>query len=219
MKSDQQLQMDVLAELQWDPRVQSNEIGVIVKDGAVTLTGTVSAYAEKLAAARAAKRVRGVRAVVEEIEVRIPAQIRSTDEGIGERVAKILQWNIALRDTAVQAEVKNGHVTLSGEVQWPYQKQMAAHRVEELRGVAGITNLITIRESGGKLAAEDVRQQIMAALHRHATVEASRIQVTVADGKVALDGIVSAVSERDLVEEAVWGTAGVTEVVDRLMVR
>lgn len=218
MKTDEQLQTDVLAELKWDPRIQSNEIGVIAKDGAVTLTGMVHTYAEKLAAERAAKRVKGVRAIAENINVKLPTQMRTTDEGIAGRVAQILQWNGTLRNTDIQAEVSNGYVTLSGEVDWTYQKQVAASRIEELQGVAGIFNQIKVRQKAAPVGARDVQKQITSALHRHANVEASNIRVSVADGKVTIDGSIDAYFERELIEDAVWATAGVKQVVDNLTV-
>lgn len=218
MRTDEQLQTDVLAELKWDPRIQSNEIGVTAKDGAVTLTGTVETYSEKLAAERAAKRVKGVRAIAENIEVRLPTQMRTTDEGIAERTAHILKWNSTLRDTDIQAEVNNGYVTLTGEVDWSYQKQVAASRIEELQGVAGIFNQVTVRQKADPVGARDVEKQITSALHRHANVEASKVRVSVADGKVTLDGVIDAYHERELIEDAVWATAGVKQVVDNLTV-
>ena len=216
MKTDKQLQADVMAELKWDPRIQSNEIGVIVKDGAVTLTGIVDTYPEKLAAERAAKRVKGVRAIAENIEVKLPAEMRTTDEGIAERIAHILQWNSMFRNADIQAEVRQGYVTLTGEVDWTYEKQAASSRVEELQGVTGIFNQIRIRPRVDIVDARDVQKQITSALHRHANVEASKVRVTVAEGKVTLDGTVDAYRERELIEDAVWATAGVKQVIDNL---
>lgn len=218
MKTDEQLQTDVLAELKWDPRIQSNQIGVIAKDGAVTLTGIVETYSEKLAAERAAKRVKGVRAIAETIEVKLPTQMRTTDEGIAERIAQILKWNSMLRHTDIQAEVRNGHVTLTGDVDWAYQKHAAASRIEELQGVASIFNQIKLRQKTDPVGARDVQKQITSALHRHANVEASKVRVSVADGKVTLDGTIDAYCERELIEDAVWATAGVKQIVDNLTV-
>ena len=218
MKTDKELQADVLAELKWDPRIQSNQIGVIAKDGAVTLTGFVQTYAEKVAAERAAKRVNGVKAIAENVEVKMPAEMRTTDEGIAERIAQIFKWNSTLRNTDIQAEVRHGYVTLTGEVDWGYERQAAANRVEELQGVAGIFNEIKIRQQASAVAARDVQRQITSALHRHANVEAAKVQVTVADGKVTLDGTIDAYHERELIEDAVWATAGVKQVVDNLSV-
>jgi osmotically-inducible protein OsmY len=217
MNTDEQLRAEVLAELERDPRVRSTEIGVIVKNGAVTLTGAVEDFAEKIAAERAVKRLKGVRAIAEDIEVKRPADFVLTDEGIAERVAEILSWSSTFRDTDVQAEVRGGHVTLTGEVDRLFQKQAAARRVGELDGVTGIVNQIRVRETAGARA-RDIEREIVGALKRHASIEAAKVRVSVAGSKVTLDGTVDALHERDLIEDAVRHTAGVTEVVDNLAV-
>ncbi len=217
MKTDEELRADVIAELRWNPRVKSNEIGVIVKDGAVTLTGMVETFVAKMHAERAAKRVQGVRAVAEDIEVKLPTQIKRTDEGIAEQAARMLTWNSTLRSTNVQAEVRNGRVILTGEVDWLYQKETAAKRVAELEGVTGVFNQITIR-ARKSADPRDVKRQIMGALHRHANLEGSKVEISVVDGNVTLEGTVDAYHERDLIEEAVRGTEGVRAVVDNLRV-
>jgi osmotically-inducible protein OsmY len=217
MKTDAELRADVIAELKWNPRIKSNQIGVIVKDGAVTLTGMVETFAEKIHAERAAKIVKGVRAVAEDIEVKLPTQIKRTDEGIAEQAARMLTWNSTLRDTNVQAEVRNGRVILTGEVDWLYQKETAAKRVAELEGVTGVFNQITIR-ARKSADARDVKREIMSALQRHANLEASKVDISVADGKVTLEGTVDAYHDRDLIEDAARGTEGVRDVVDNIRV-
>lgn len=218
MKTDSELRSDVMAELRWDSRIKSNQIGVIVKDGAVTLNGMVETYAEKMAAERAAKRVRGVRAIAEDIEVRLPNQMRATDEGLAEQIARVLSWNSLLGDTSIQAEVRNGRVMLSGHVDSHHQREAAAAAVEPLQGVAALFNYVTVRPPAKEPAPRDVERQIMSALHRHANVEASKIQVSVAGGKVMLDGSVDAYCEREVVDQAVRSTPGVREVVDNIVV-
>jgi osmotically-inducible protein OsmY len=218
MKTDQDLKNDVLAELAWDPRLHSNEIGVIAKDGAVTLTGMVRSYAERLAAERAAKRVKGVRAIAQAIEVKLPEQIAQSDEGIAERIARLLTWNSTFRNTNVLAEVRRGYVTLTGEVEWPHQSRTAEQRVGELEGVVGIANCIKVRERTPPVTSRDVARQITRALHRHASVEASNVHVSVTAGKVTLEGTIPTYPERELVEEAVWATAGVKAIEDHLKV-
>jgi osmotically-inducible protein OsmY len=218
MKTDQELRADILAELERDPRVRSTEIGVIVKNGAVTLTGVVEDFAEKIAAERAVKRLKGVRAIAEDVEVKRPAELRLTDEGIAERIAEILSWNSAFRDTDIQAEVRNGHVVLSGEVERLNQKQAAAQRVGELKGVTGILNQVRVREIAAGLHARDIAREIESTLQRHASIEASKVRVSVAGGKVTLDGTVDALHDRELIEDAVRHTAGVTEVIGNLAV-
>jgi osmotically-inducible protein OsmY len=218
MKTDQELRADILAELERDPRVRSTQIGVIVKNGAVTLTGVVEDFADKVAAERAVKRLKGVRAIAEDIEVKRPAELQLTDEGIAERIAEILSWSGTFRDTDIQAEVRSGHVTLSGEVDRLHQKQAAAQRVGELEGVTGIFNQIRVRETAAGGRARDIAREIVSALQRHASIEASRVRVSVAGSKVTLDGTVDALHERELIEDAVRHTAGVTDVVDNLAV-
>jgi osmotically-inducible protein OsmY len=218
MKSDQQLQADILAELKWDSRVHSNEIGVIAKDGAVTLTGVVGTYAEAVAAERAVKRVKGVRAIAQNLAVKLPDEMRETDEGIAEKFARLVAWTSTLRDTNVLAEVRNGYVTLTGEVDYPYQKQVAGNRVGELDGVLGVANDITVRALPCEVRARDIVRQIAGALHRHASIEAANIHVSVADGKVTLEGTIPSYAERELVEEAVRATAGVKEIEDHLRI-
>jgi osmotically-inducible protein OsmY len=218
MKTDRQLQADVLAELAWDPQVRGNEIGVIAKDGAVTLTGVVQSYGEKAAAERAVKRVKGVRAIAQDIEVKLPDEMRASDEGIAEKFARLVAWTSSLRETNVLAEVKNGYVTLTGEVDHPYQKKVAANRVYELDGVIGLANDITVRPRPPDVHARDVVRQITKALHRHAGIEASNIHVSVENGRVTLEGTIPTYAERELVEEAVSATTGVAEIENQLRV-
>jgi osmotically-inducible protein OsmY len=208
----------VLDELKWDPRVQSSEIGVIAKDGAVTLTGNVDTYAEKLAAERAAQRVKGVRAVAGDIRVKITTQMATSDEDIAERIARMLKWNSMLRSTDIQAKVSDGRVTLTGEIDWEYQRREAARRIEDLNGVTGIFNQIKLRHQATRASGKDIEREIKRALHRHADIEASNVRISVADGEVTLDGTIDALFERDLIEDAVWASTGVKEVRDHLTV-
>jgi osmotically-inducible protein OsmY len=217
MRSDIDIQADVAAELKRDPRVKSTAVGVIVKGGAVTLTGVTDSYLEKVAAERAAKRVKGVRAVAADLAVRLPVEIKRTDEGIAEQIARFLSWNSTFRDTNVQAEVRNGRVTLTGTVRWLYQKDEVERRVEELDGVLAVYNQITI-VAPPVVDERELHRTIMAALHRHANVEASKVNISISDGTVTLDGTVGAYHERDVIENAIRTTAGVTRVVDNLHV-
>ena len=216
MKSDQELQADVLAALTADTRVKGNEIGVIAKDGAITLTGKVDSYAERLMAEQAAKHVKGVRAIAEEIEVELPDEQRVTDEGIAERIARLPPWTGSLRDTSVMAEVRSGFVTLTGTVDHPRHRTIAEKCVGELDGVVGIANLITIRERGSELKARDVVRQITRALHRHPNLEASNIRVSVTGSKVKLEGPVPTYPDREVVENVVWAIPGVEEIENNL---
>lgn len=215
MRTDEQVRDDILAEIEWDPRIKSTEVGVTVKNGAVSLLGTVNTYAEKLAAEEAAKRVRGVRAIAEEIKVKLPSSDRATDEDIAERIAQILQWNTAIPGDNIKAEVRGGFVALSGEVDWHYQRETARNLIAGVRGVSAVSNLIKVKT---RVQPSDVTREITRALHRNADVESSKINVDVAGGRVTLRGDVKAWYERKLVEDAVWAAPGVTEVVDNLRV-
>jgi osmotically-inducible protein OsmY len=178
----------------------------------------VHALDDKIRAERAVKRIKGVRAIANDIEVKLPAEMRKADEHIAERISRLLTWYSSLRNMDVRADVDDGHVTLTGEVDFLYQQALAAERVAELEGVTGVSNQITIRQ-GHAIDENEVRDQITAALHRHAAVEASGIQITVADGKIVLDGTVDACWERDVIAEAARATLGVREIVDNLRVR
>ncbi len=215
MRNDDEIKDDILAELDWDPRITSSQVGVTVKDGAVTLLGTVGTYSEKLAAERAAKRVQGVRAIAEEINVKYPGDTRVTDEEIAERIANMLEWNVSIPNNDIQAEVRNGYVTLSGEAEWNYQREIANTQVAGVKGVVGVSNQIKVKS---KVAPSDIEKAIKRALHRNAEIEASHIDVDIDGGKVTLKGDVKAWYERKLIEDAAWAAPGVTHVVDNLRV-
>lgn len=215
MRTDSDIKNDILAELQWDPQIRSTEVGVTVKDGAVALHGTVFSYAEKIAAESAAKRVKGVRAIAEEMKVKLPSDRRVTDEDIAKRIANILQWSAAIPNETIKAEVRNGYVTLAGEVDWNFEREAARDQIAGIQGVTAVSNLIKVRT---KAAKSDITKEITRALHRNADLEASHIKVDVVNGKVTLDGDVKAWYERKLVEDAVWSAPGVTAVVDNLRI-
>ena len=215
MTRDEQIKSDIVDELEWDPKVLANDIGVTVKDGAVTLTGTVTSFPAKIAAEQAAKRVKGVRAIAEEIHVRLIPDKADTDVEIARRLAHVLDWNIAIPDHNIIAEVSEGHVKLTGDVDWKYQISNAMRQVAEVRGVVGVTNNIRIRP---RATDPDVKRAIASALHRHATIEASKIDIAIIDGKVTLTGDVDATFEKELIEDAVWSAPGVIEVFNHLRV-
>ncbi|MGE0410212.1 MAG: BON domain-containing protein [Amphiplicatus sp.] len=215
MRSDEEIRDDILAEIDWDPRIESTDVGVTVKDGAVSLMGTVNTYAEKIAAEEAAKRVKGVRAIAEEIKVKLPSSDKTTDEEIAKRIAHILQWNTSIPGDDIKAEVRSGFVTLTGDVDWNYQREYAKTLVSGVRGVSAVSNMIKVKT---RVLAGDVTREITRALHRNADVEASKVKFDVAGGRVTLRGDVKAWYERKLVEDAVWAAPGVTDVVDNLRV-
>ncbi len=213
---DKTLRQDIIDELDFDPSVHSsNNIGVAAQNGVVTLTGHVASYAEKLAAERAARRVAGVRAVAEEIEVRYPSEKKTADDQIAERALKVMAWDASVPDDAISVRVGKGWVTLEGSVPWYYQKRACEDAVRKLTGVAGVSNFIKVQPH---VAAADVKDKIMAALKRNAEVEADAIRITVKDGTVTIDGKVKAWYERDLVEQAAWSAPGVASVIDRVRI-
>jgi osmotically-inducible protein OsmY len=215
MKDDYQTKQDVVAELKWNAEIDETKIGVAVSDGAVTLSGHVPTYRQKMAAAKAAKRVAGVLAIVNKLEVQLESEHRATDEGLAERIANVLSWNVSVPENAIKAEIKNGIVTLTGEVAWQYQRQNILKDIEHASGVVDVINLITVKP---RMHAIDVQAEIQAALKRHAEVEGSKITVTVCDGIVTLSGEVESMAEMDRIEDAAWGASGVSKVVDNLQV-
>jgi osmotically-inducible protein OsmY len=213
--SELQLRQDVVDELEFEPSVDAAHIGVAVDKGVVTLTGHVASYAEKQAAIAAVRRVKGVRAIAEEIEVRYPFDKKTSDDEIAQRAIDILGWDTMVPSDAIQAMVHNGWVTLTGSVDWYYQKKHAEEDVRKLSGVRGVTNTIEIKPSA---QAEDVKRKIEEALKRHAEIEASAIQVTVRErNKVILEGKVGSWDERHAVENAAWSAPGVKSVEDRMI--
>lgn len=212
--SDIGLRQDVLEELEYQPNIRATDIGVAVEKGVVSLSGHVGSYAEKLAAVTAAKRVKGVRAVADEIEVRYPDDKKTADDEIARRIIDILAWDVEVPINAIQAVVRDGWVTLTGTVEWHYQRKAAADDVRKLSGVRGISNMIEIKP---RVQSADVKKKIEEALKRHAEVEARRIGVILeGDGKVVLEGRVDNWDERVAVENAAWSAPGVKSVVDRL---
>ena len=212
--TDLQLRQDVLAELEYDPSFDAANIGVAAEDGVITLTGHVRSYAEKIAAETSVRRVRGVRAIAEKIEVRYPGAPKTSDDEIAKRALDVLAWYAAIPES-VKVKVENGIISLSGEVGWQFQRNAAEAAVRRLSGVRGVVNGITIKP---KVHASDIQQKIENALKRHAEVEAKQIQVMVADDKVTLRGKVDNWDERDAVELAAWSAPGVKSVVDHLTI-
>jgi osmotically-inducible protein OsmY len=215
MKSDTQIQKDVLAELKWESEVEESKIGVTATNGAVTLTGHVPTFRQKMVAVNATKRVAGVLAVVNDIEVRLESLHRTTDEGLAERIANVLRWNVSTPGKDIRAEVKNGIVTLAGQVEWQHQRANIMKNVEHVSGVANVINLINLKP---RVSATDIQQKIKDALKRHADVEASKISVSVLDGAVTLSGTVESLEEMDRVEDAAWAAPGVSKIIDELRI-
>ena len=186
-----------------------------VDHGVVTLTGHVKSYAEKIAAERTVQRVKGVRGVAQEIEVRYPSEKKNRDDEIAQRAAQIIDWDTTIPSGRVTVKVEKGWVTLGGAVEWQFQRLGAETAVRKLSGVMGVTNLITIRP---RVDASNVKHRIEDALKRNAELEADGIQVAVTGGKVTLEGKVRAWHERDVAEQAAWAAPGVVTVEDRLTI-
>ncbi len=215
MNPDAQLRGDVVAELTWDPMITATNIGVIVKDGVVTLTGHPSSHAEKHAIERAVQRVKGVKGVAIELNVKLAAGYERTDADIAAAAERALEWNVLVPDDKVHPMVENGWVTLNGEVEWEYQGRAAEAAVRNLLGVTGITNQIVVKP---KFTPGDIEKNIHDALLRQAEREAREIEVSVQGAQVMLNGKVRSFAERKAVQAAAWSAPGVASVTNNLRI-
>ena len=215
MKSDATLKQDVLAELTWAPAVNAEHIGVEVIDGIVTLAGNVGSFAEKWHAEEAAQRVSGVKALTVELDVILPGSSKRSDADIARSAENTLEWLILLNKDSIKVMVEDGWITLSGEVDWEYQKQIATGAVRYLMGVRGVSDQIAIKPM---LSVSAVKSDIEAALNRRATLDGQKIMVDINGTVVTLAGTVHSWSERALASQSAWDSPGVEKVIDNITI-
>lgn len=213
MKTDLQIQQDVIAELKWEPKINAAHIGVEVKNGVVTLSGHVDHYAEKWAAEDAAKRVSGVKIIAIEIDVILPTSHKKSDTEIAYAIQNALKWNIYNLSNRINVKVEDGLVTLTGDVEWHYQKDSAENSVRFLTGVRGVFNNIVVKP---RISVLTVMTDIEKALKRRAHDEAQEITVKVNGDEVTLGGKIHNWGEKNLAIDAAWGVPGVKKVIDQM---
>ncbi|WP_307008687.1 BON domain-containing protein [Agrobacterium tumefaciens] len=213
--NDNTLRQNIIDELEFEPSIDAANIGVAVDAGVATLTGHVPTYMQKASVESIVLRVKGVKGLAEEIEVRPFSANLTADDEIAKRAVSTIKWNTVVPDDAVNVQVEKGWITLRGAVEWRYQREAAADAIRPLSGVRGVTNWIEVKP---KVSVADVKKRIEDALKRNAEVEAQKIKINVADGQVILEGQVDAWSERQAAERAAWAAPGVRSVVDHLRI-
>lgn len=213
MKNDSQIQQDVIYQLKWNPFLKVSEIGVSVKHGIVTLSGTVNSYAQKVEAEKCAKKVVGVRGIAQDIQIAVSPMIARTDAEIAESVLNALKWHSAVPDDLITVKVEDGVVTIDGELEWEYQRSSAKHVVSNLNGVTSVVDRLKLKP---RASVVDVENKISAAFHRTATIDAERIAVEVAGKTAILRGKVRSYAEKEDAEDAAWSAPGISTVVNYL---
>lgn len=213
--TDPGIRQDVIDELEFDPAIEAKAIGIAVDNGVVTLSGHVPTYVQKLLAQKAAERVKGVRGVAMELEVRLAGSSKRHDDEIAQRALNIIAWSANAGD-AIKVAVENGFVTLAGAVDWNYKKVEAERAVRHLSGVTGVANDIVVNP---RVSGQDIRDRIARALKRSAELESAGIKVAVADCIVTLSGEVKSWRDREIAEKAAWAAPGVTQVRDELVLQ
>lgn len=215
MSHDSQLKQSVLDELKWEPSIDAAHIGVTAREGVVTLMGHVESYFQKSAAEMAAGRVKGVKAVAEEIEVKLPFSIKRTDEDIAAAAISRLSWDVSVPKDAIKVKVEKGWVTLTGQVDWHYQKQAAELDLRALHGVTGVSNNATIK---ARVDTENLSDAIGSALHRSWFYDSDNVSVSADGGKVRLTGTVETWHDREVAESTAWAAPGATAVENNIMI-
>ena len=216
MKTDAQIQKDVMDQLKWEPYLTASEIGVAVKNGVVTLSGQVSSYSKKIAAENAAKKIKGVKAIAEDIQIGVSAMNDKSDTEVATAVVNALKWHTGVQDEKVKIKVENGIVKLDGEVDWEYQKSNAKTAIENLSGVRSVINLISVKPS---VTTSNIEQKISQAFHRSATIDAEKVIVEVQGSRVILKGSVRSYAEKEDAEDAAWAAPGVIAVDNRIEIK
>ena len=215
MRTDSEIQRDIEDELRWDPSLDNDDIAVTVRDGVVTLAGYVKSYLDKWHAERVASRVKGVKAIANDLNVKLPSSSERPDPDIARAAVDALKWNIAVPADRIQVKVDKGWLTLEGDVDWHFQREAAERSVRSLTGVKGVTNLITVR---ARPTPQDIKQKIKEALERSAQFDADRITVEVDGNKAILKGTVRSYAEKRDAERAARNAPGITEVDNKLTV-
>lgn len=218
MKTDQELQEDVMNELHWDPALGdiATQIGVTAKNGMVTLSGQVDSYSKKLAAEKAAQRVKGVNVVALDMEVHLYPSVSKSDIEIAEMVNNTIRWISVIQHEEVEVKVENGYVTLSGTVAWNYERKSIEEAVKRIVGIKGIANNILLKPAG--LEPKEIKRKISAAFHRSAIIDSNAIDVSVTKNKIVLNGTVKSLAEKKEAERAAWSSPGVTSVENNLII-
>lgn len=213
MKSDNEIQKDVMAELKWEPILDASQIGVAVKNGIVTLSGQVDSFSKKITAEKAAKKVAGVKAVAEDIQVGISHANHKTDAEIAEAVLNALKWHSTVKEDKIKIKVEDGNVKLEGEVEWDYERANVKEAIEHLTGVRSVINYITVKP---KISTTEIQKKINDAYHRSATIDSKKIIAEVDGSRVVLSGKVRSFSEKEDAISAAWNAPGVISVESKI---
>ncbi|WNH07772.1 BON domain-containing protein [Thalassobellus suaedae] len=216
MRTDAQIKQDILDQLEFQPNIEETKIGVVVKDGVALLTGSVFSYASKIAIVKAIKKVAGVKGIAEGIKIGYMSNLNKTDTEIANSAIKAIEWHTSIPNNKIIIEVDNGWITLSGELEWAYQKDAARRTVEYLSGVKGVTNHITLKQTS--IHPKDIKKKITKAFERSAMIEALGITVETTDHAVKLTGKVRSIAEKDTAQKAAFNAPGVYAVQNELKI-